>query len=648
MNKSLLFAFLLSVTFFNNGFTQVINSNIFYKIKSSQSGLFLSVQSNSMKSKTPVIQSNTMAGSCEDGQAFRFVSVGDYIKIEVRNKSGKCLAIDSTQKDANIIMTDYDGSDNQLWKLIKTNNMYVIQNKSTALTLTVSDSNAKSGAAIVAWDLMNSPNQQWELAPAEDENPYWENLGNIINTSRTEMMPAISPDGKVMYFTRGNRVRGYVSNGDMYMATLQQNGQWDGVKKVDVLSNERHNGVVGFFPGGNSLLLFGDYSGGNAFFSITKKTTTGWTKPIPVKFRTPKLTQNIWSGTIGSDGKTILIELNTTGYLDESDLFVTFMDAKGNWSEVRNLGEVINIPGSWDGTPYLAPDMKTLYFNSSRNNTGGTEIFMAKRLDDTWTNWSDPVKIEVSMYEDAVIQYYLVPGDGTYAYFVSGTKTFGEGDIQRMKLKADEKPDPFLILSGRTLDSKTGKPISTSIVFEDLDTNQKKGLLTSDPITGSYQIALPKGINYGVYASAKGYFSITQQIEIKNLAYYSEKNQDLLLALLEIGEAVALNNLFFDKGKDALLPTSFPELDRLVILLSENSAMQIELQGHTDNVGGVKENQLLSENRARKVADYLIQYGINATRVTTKGFGASKPLAPNDKEENRKKNRRVEFMIMSK
>jgi outer membrane protein OmpA-like peptidoglycan-associated protein len=648
MNKSSLLALLLYTTISNVGLAQVVNSTAFYKMKAAHSGLFLSVRSNSMKSNTQMIQSNTLAGACEDGQAFRFVKIGDHYKIEVRNKSGKCLAIDSTLKGANIIINDYDGSDNQLWKLIKTNNVYAIQNKSTALTLTVSDANTNSGAAIVAWDSMNSPNQQWELAPAEEEKPYWENLGNIINTTRTEMMPAISPDGRVMYFTRGNRVRGYVSNGDIYMATLQENGQWGEVKKVDALSNERHNGVVGFFPGGNSLLLFGDYSGGNAFFSITKKTTTGWTKPIPVKFRTPKLTQNIWSGAIGSDGKTILIELNTTGYLDESDLFVTFMDANGNWSEVRNLGEVINIPGSWDGTPYLAPDMKTLYFNSSRNNTGGTEIFMAKRLDDTWTNWSDPVKIEVSMYEDAVIQYYLVPGDGTHAYFVSGTKTFGEGDILRMKLKEEERPEPFLILSGRTLDSKTGNPISASIVFEDLDTNQKKGVLTSDPVTGTYQIALPKGINYGVYASAKGYYSITQQIEIKNLVNYSEKNQDLLLAPLEIGETLALNNLFFDKGKDALLPTSYPELERLVKLLNDNPAMQIELHGHTDNVGGVKENQLLSENRSRKVADYLIQYGINATRVKSKGFGASKPIAPNDKEENRRKNRRVEFVIMSK
>jgi OmpA-OmpF porin, OOP family len=76
--------------------------------------------------------------------------------------------------------------------------------------------------------------------------------------------------------------------------------------------------------------------------------------------------------------------------------------------------------------------------------------------------------------------------------------------------------------------------------------------------------------------------------------------------------------------------------------------MQIELQGHTDNVGGVKENQLLSENRSRKVADYLLEHGISTTRITSKGFGASKPIAPNDKEESRRKNRRVEFMIMSK
>jgi outer membrane protein OmpA-like peptidoglycan-associated protein len=617
-------------------------------MKAAHSGLFLSVQSNSMKSNTQMIQTNMATGACEDGQAFRFVKIADHYKIEVRNKSGKCLAIDTTLKGANIIMTDYDGSDNQLWKLNKSNNLYNIQNKANALTLTVSNTSTLVGASIVAWDLLDSPNQQWEFSPAEEEKPYWENLGNIINTPRTEMMPAFSPDGKVMYFTRGNQVRGFVSNGDIFMTTLQENGQWSEAKKVDALSNERHNGVVGFFPGGNSLLLFGDYSGGNAFFSITKKTTTGWTKPIPVKFRTPKLTQNIWSGAIGSDGKTILIELNTTGYLNESDLFVTFMDANGNWSEVRNLGEVINIPGSWDGTPYLAPDMKTLYFNSSRNNTGGTEIFMAKRLDDSWTNWSEPVKIEVSMYEDAVIQYYLVPGDGTHAYFVSGTKSFGEGDILRMKLKADEKPDPFLILSGNTLDSKTRKPISAFIVFEDLDTNEKKGVLTSDPTTGSYQIALPKGINYGVYASAKGYYSVTQQVEIKNLANYSEKSQNLLLAPLEIGETVALNNLFFDKGKDALLPTSFPELERLVKLLKENPTMQIELQGHTDNVGGIKENQLLSESRSKKVADYLIHNGINATRVTSKGFGASKPIAPNDKEENRRKNRRVEFVIVSK
>jgi outer membrane protein OmpA-like peptidoglycan-associated protein len=628
-------------------FSQPISSNIFYKIKAVHSNLFISVGANSMQSNIQVIQWSTPPGACEDGQAFKFIKTGDYYKIEVRNKNGKCLAINAAQKSAAVILTDFDGSDTQLWKLEKNKNVYTIFNKVENLSLDVLGANTNAGAALGVWDFLNATNQQFEITVAEEERPYWENLGSTINSSRTEMMPCISPDGKMIYFTRGNAVNGFVTNGDIFTATLNESGQWGEVKKVEALSNERHNGVVGFLPGGNSLLLFGDYTGGSALFSITQKTETGWGKPAPVKIHTPKLTQNLWSGTVGSDGKTILVELNTTGYLNESDMFVTFFEY-GKWSELLNLGEVINKPGSWDGTPYLSADMKTLYFNSSRNNTGGTEVFMSKRQDDTWTNWSEPVKLDVSMYKDAVLQYYLVPGDGTYAYFVSGTKTFGEGDLFRMKLAKEVKPDPFLMVSGKTIDSKTAKPISASIVFEDLETGLRKGVLTSDPASGSYQIALPRGHHYGVYASAKGYYSITQNMDLKELGNYAEKNQDLLLAPLEIGDAVALNNVFFERSKDVLLSSSYPELERLIKLLTENPSIQIELHGHTDNLGGVKENQVLSENRTKRVASYLAEHGIDKARLTSKGFGGSKPIVPNTNEENRKKNRRVEFVIVKK
>lgn len=633
------------VIFSHSCYSQNLLPGIFYKVKAVGTGLFLSVASNGMQNKAQIVQAGMPVGTCEDGQAFRFVKVGDFYKIEVRNKNGLCVVLDSAI-NTKLIITEFNGQDNQLWKVEKNGTIYQILNKASDFSLDASGSNSNSGPVIVS-DFKNTQEQQWQLLPAEEERPYWENLGKLVNTSRTEMMPCVSPDGKMMYFTRGHVVNGFVSNGDIFVTTLNANNQWSDAKKLEALSNERHNGVVGFLPGGNSLLLFGDYSGGNALFSITQKTTSGWSKPAPLKLRVPKLTQNIWSGTVGSDGKTILVELNTTGYLDESDLFVTFFE-NGKWSELRNLGEVINKQGSWDGTPYLSADMTTLYFSSSRNNTGGIETFMSKRLDDTWTNWSEPLKLEVTMKKEAVIQYYLVPGDGTYAYFVSGNKSYGEGDILRMKLKSENKPDPFLIMNGRTLDSKSGTPISASIVFEDLETGFKKGSLTSDPVTGNYQIALPRGINYGVYASANGYYSITQNAELKKLTTYSEKHQDLLLAPIEVGSSVTMNNIFFERGKDVLLASSFPELERVVKMMNENPLLQVEMNGHTDNLGGVKENLLLSENRAKRVTSYLVEHGISAERLNCKGFGSSKPIVPNTSEENRKKNRRVEFVIVKK
>ncbi|HMR55803.1 MAG TPA: OmpA family protein, partial [Cyclobacteriaceae bacterium] len=97
-----------------------------------------------------------------------------------------------------------------------------------------------------------------------------------------------------------------------------------------------------------------------------------------------------------------------------------------------------------------------------------------------------------------------------------------------------------------------------------------------------------------------------------------------------------------------LKPQSFPELDRLAQILEENPSIKIELQGHTDNVGNKVALQELSENRVMAVRTYLVNKGVKKDRITGKGFGPNKPIAPNDTEENRQRNRRVEFQITKK
>jgi OOP family OmpA-OmpF porin len=117
---------------------------------------------------------------------------------------------------------------------------------------------------------------------------------------------------------------------------------------------------------------------------------------------------------------------------------------------------------------------------------------------------------------------------------------------------------------------------------------------------------------------------------------------------IEIGETITLKNLFFSTGKSELLPASFPELDKLAGYLNEMPNTTITISGHTDNTGSEDQNQNLSEARAKAVADYLNERGIDTSRINYAGYGSSRPISSNDSEEGKQQNRRVEFMLSEK
>jgi outer membrane protein OmpA-like peptidoglycan-associated protein len=112
------------------------------------------------------------------------------------------------------------------------------------------------------------------------------------------------------------------------------------------------------------------------------------------------------------------------------------------------------------------------------------------------------------------------------------------------------------------------------------------------------------------------------------------------------GVPISLNNISFQTGKSVLLPESYKELDKLIKLLKENPSAQIEIRGHTDNIGEENENQKLSEDRAKTVYEYLAGKGVDKARLSYKGYGSTKPIADNKSEPGRKSNRRVEFIVL--
>ena len=195
---------------------------------------------------------------------------------------------------------------------------------------------------------------------------------------------------------------------------------------------------------------------------------------------------------------------------------------------------------------------------------------------------------------------------------------------------------------------KTNRPLSASLLYETLPDGILAGKGISNPTDGAFKIVLPFDKNYLIRANADHFFAQSENLNLDSLRKlgYKEIHKDLYLVPIEIGAVVRLNNVYFDFDKWNLRPESFVELDRVVKMLADNPAIEIEMSAHTDSRGSDDYNFKLSDNRARSVMEYILSKGIATSRIRSQGYGETKPVVPNDSDENRQLNRRVEFTIL--
>lgn len=482
-------------------------------------------------------------------------------------------------------------------------------------------------------------------------------LSDAVNSTASEGYPIISSDGKILYFARvgdGNNIDDSTTT-DIWYSVKLPNGNWSKAKNIGrPLNNSEHNFVSSITPDVNTLLIANTYnadgsSAGNGV-SISHYTMNGW--EIPHNLHIEGFDNfnefGFASYFLAADCKTMLISTQMKDSYGNLDLYVSFIKADKTWSKPLNLGKAINTFQA-EATPYLALDGKTLYFASQGHlGYGDYDIFMTRRLDDTWLNWSQPVNLGPKVNSMSPDLSFSLPASGDIAYTYVLSNKVNRTDIYSVPLTPAVEPEPVTIIIGRVLDAKTGKPVEAEIEYDILATAVNVGSANSNAVTGSYQIVLPGGNTYAYRAHVPGYFSVNKNITIERNAAYKEIHVDLLLVPIETGQKIELNNVFFYQSSSKLIEASYPELDRIVEELKKNPTVRIELDGHTDNQGDPALNIALSQARVEAVKAYFAGKGIDPERIVTKAFGGSKPIAPNDVEENRKKNRRVEIVILSR
>ena len=216
-------------------------------------------------------------------------------------------------------------------------------------------------------------------------------------------------------------------------------------------------------------------------------------------------------------------------------------------------------------------------------------------------------------------------------------------------MPVNAKPQSNVVaVQGKVVD-ENGKPVDAIIKWEDVNLLKEVGEAKTDPETGEYFIALPVGKYYAYFAEVKGYYSTVNYLDLTDSSGYKEVKTDVNLSSIESleksGKAIKIENIFFDSGKFNLREESYEALDLLYKFMKVNPEIYVEINAHTDNIGKDEYNKRLSENRAGSVVDYLINKGIDRSRLFPQGFGKTMPVATNDTEEGRALNRRVEFRL---
>ena len=335
---------------------------------------------------------------------------------------------------------------------------------------------------------------------------------------------------------------------------------------------------------------------------------------------------------------------NRKGGYGGMDIWKCYIKDDNTWSEPVNLGSKINTSGN-EMSVFIHPDNQTLYFSSNGHPGMGKDDLFLSRTDESG-EWGEPQNLGYPINTPGDEWRLVVNAKGDKAYYASDRPGgYGLLDLYVFDLPANEKPQTVTYFKGKVYDALSKLPLGARFELIDLNTGKQVTLSYANNTTGEFLVCLPPNKNYGLNVSKDGYLFYSENFDLSTYKSAEPFQADVPLVSLKPGSKMILKNIFFETAKFNLKDQSKFELNKLIAFLNNNSAIKIEIGGHTDNIGDKKSNQLLSENRAKAVYEYLIAAKIPAERLTYNGYGDRQPIADNKTEVGRAKNRRTEFMI---
>ncbi|MCK5774548.1 MAG: OmpA family protein [Bacteroidales bacterium] len=483
-----------------------------------------------------------------------------------------------------------------------------------------------------------------------------QNIGPNVNSEFDEYINTISVDDQNIIITQ-KRSKKSMNTGarvgpmteDFRSSIRQSTGEWGRLTGLSGFNTDGNEGAMSISPD-NRMRVYtacGRKEGfGSCDLYISHWRSGRWSRPRNMG---ANVNTRWWetNSTISSDGNTIFFISNRKGGFGRSDIWKITKQKDGMWGDPVNLGKNINTIGM-EMTPYIHPDGKTLYFASDGHiGMGGSDLYVS-RMDEKG-EWSYPVNLGYPINTKENEMGIVLNAIGNMAYISADRDGgFGGFDVYNFELYSDVRPTAVTYMRGVVRDAKNKTPLEAEFELVNLETGKQIAQSKSDGQKGDFLLIIPVDVQLSLTVERDGYLFYSDNFFVKAGDYTDIKPflKNVNLHPIKTGGRIVLKNIFFDSRSYSLEAESTTELNKLYELMTHNATLRIEIGGFTDNVGDDKYNLTLSKNRANAVMKFLIDKGINKARLSTKGYGETQPVADNNTEEGRALNRRTEIKVI--
>lgn len=472
------------------------------------------------------------------------------------------------------------------------------------------------------------------------------NLGEGVNSHHHEYQPVLTADEQLMFFTRRMEME------EDFYTSEKENDKWGKAQALGppVSTEEYREGSISISPDGNTIFFAANYSDrARDNWNIYSSQWDGeeWLEPESLG---DLINTEYYESqpSISATGKELYFISRRPGGKGGNDIWMSYLQEDCTWSEPVNLGKNINTSQS-EQVPYIHADGQTLYFGSTGHpGLGASDLFVSRRNEDGSWGKAENLGFPVNTPRDEGSLF--VTTDGSRAYYASDMEGgLGGLDLYTFQLWEEIRPQPVTYVKTVVRHSETDEPLAAEFELIDLETGETiASSRCQEFLRNNFLLTLPAGHDFALNVSRTGFLFHSENFSLPEKKDYEPEVLEIALKPIKVGETVVLKNIFFETGRYELQDASQAELDKLIQLMEATPALEIEVSGHTDNVGTATDNQELSQQRAKSVYDYLVENGIEASRLAYKGYGQENPIAPNDTAEGRAKNRRTEFKVVAK